>query len=220
MAKEKNLWRIVMLGIICASVSFTSCSDEFKEAVNDLFGWNKSLEHGIDNRDTKVVDNMAAKLLFTENERLEAELEATPAMEATIQLAKSSVVVYDSLVDKSHLAPDSVDYDGKEWIGNQASDNTTLQWYLPGGQIVTVPVNISALRTQYRGRNYLYGTDSLIRSALSVKYLPLTTRGSETTDKYNAVYEVDLTFKEVNAKDSVFTVKLRANECGFYAFRK
>jgi hypothetical protein len=79
--------------------------------------------------------------------------------------------------------------------------------------VVTVPVNITALRTLYNGKYYYYGTDSLIHSSLSVKYVPVgsTRAASSGEEKYNAVYEASLTFKEVNDNDSVFTVKLRAN---------
>lgn len=218
MEKKKSFLRKVMLGVICAgmviSVS-TSCTDEFAEKMQELFKWIRTLRHDINNDDVKAVDYMNANIKFTENES-ETNVPSSPAMEASIQLAKKEISVAESqLVEQQSLDADSVKYDGKKWQSGalSATDNTTLQWYLPGGQTVTVPVNITALRTNYKGKTYMFGTDSLIHSVLSVKYVPTgTTRADgSSNDVYNAVYEANLTFKEVNAKDSVFTVKLRTN---------
>lgn len=206
---KKSLLYIVVAAIM---VSVVGCSDEFKDALRDLFGLNKSLEHGIDNQDVKVFDYMKANIKITENENV-TNLPSSPAMEASIQLSKSDIRLdKNQLVEKQSVKADSVKYDGKKWNSLSATDNTVLKWYMPGGQVVTVPVNITALRTQYKGKYYNYGTDSLIDARLSVSYVPAgTTRASESNDNYNAVYEAELTFKEVNHKDSVFTVTLKTS---------
>ena len=209
--KKIDVLRKVMVAMICAvMVSFVgvSCTDEVTEAVKDLFGWDRNLAHDIDNDETRASDNMRANIIFTENDK-ETSLASSPAMETSIRLAKSQIEVAEAK-NAGRLLPDSVKYDGKQWGSLSATDNSTLYWYLPGGQTVTVPVNITALRTNYKGKMYHYGTDSLISSSLSVKFEKVSTRAGSSTEQYNAVYEADLTFKEVNAKDSVFTVKLRA----------
>ena len=175
MEKRKSFLRKVMLGIICAgmviSVS-TSCTDEFADKLQELFRWVRTLRHDIDNDDVKAVDYMKANIKFTENES-ETNVPSSPAMEASIQLAKKEISVNESqLVEQQSLDADKISATGKEWNNLSATDNTTLEWYLPGGQTVTVPVNITALRTNYKGKYYQYGTDSLINSVLSVKYVP------------------------------------------------
>jgi hypothetical protein len=217
MEKSKNLLRKVMLGMMCAVMvfSFGACSDEFKEAVRDFFGWDRKLVHDIDATDLKAVDMMRANIIFTENDE-KTDIPSEPAMETSISLSKSQINIDADLVeDLENIQPDSVKYDGKNWgSALKTTDNSVLQWYLPGGQVVTVPVDITALRTQYRGKYYMYGTDSLIGKSLSLKFKPMNraaTRSSSQEEKMNAVYTVDLKFKEVNHKDSTFTVRLTAN---------
>lgn len=212
MAKKSLLYIVVTAIMVSVSVG---CTDEFKEAVRDLFGWSRTLKHDIDNQDLRAADYMRANLKFTENENV-TNIPSSPAMEARMSLAKDEIsIAKEQLIDVISLSADSIKYDGKTWSGSSVSttDNTTLRWYLAGGQVVTIPVNITALRTQYKGKFYNYGTDSLIASALSVRYVPTgsATRAVGVSDTYDAVYEATLTFKEVNDNDSVFTVKLRAN---------
>ena len=201
-----------MMTAIMMTVSI-SCTDEFKEAVRDLFGLKKTLKHDIDNQDVKAVDYMSANIKITENEN-ETNLPSSPAMEANIRLAKSLLTLdKDQTGNVVNVDADSIARSGKNWgTALSTTDNTVLEWYMAGGQVVTVPVNITALRTQYKGKYYNYGTDSLIRQRLTVNYRPVTTRaagGEGNTDKMNVEYVVDLTFKEVDHKDSTFTVQLR-----------
>jgi len=210
---KRNFWFIVVAAIMMTVVS-VSCTDEFKEAVKKLFGLSKELKHDINVvNDVKAVDYMDANIKITEDEQ-ETNLPSSPAMEANIKLAKSSITLdKDAASALISVEADSIARTGKNWgTALSTTDNTVLEWYLAGGQTVTVPVNITALRTQYKGKYYNYGTDSLVGAKLTVQYRPVTTRsGVESTDKMNAEYVVDLTFKEVNHKDSTFTVQLRRN---------
>jgi hypothetical protein len=209
MANLKKLVYIVMVAIM-VSVG-ASCTDEFKDAVKKLFGIEKELVHDIDTLGVKALDNMNANIRITEDENV-TNLPSRPAMEARISLAKS-LITLSEVEDMAGIPADSIKYDGKNWgTALTTTDNSVLYWYLPGGQTVTVPVDITALRTTYGGKYYLYGTDSLIGAKLSLEYIPVGgMRAAGEYEKMNANYYVDLKFKEVNHKDSTFTVRLRAN---------